>query len=165
VSEADAGRNVEPDPELVDRLRMVVARLARRLRQESDVDLTPSQFAALSSIWRSGPITLGELAMAERVRPPTMTRVVAALEEAGLVERETDPSDRRVARVRATPAGDELLAHARTRRDAFLARQLSALPAASLADLERLVALLEQISDAAHRASGANGRVPAGTRR
>jgi DNA-binding MarR family transcriptional regulator len=156
---------MEPDPELVDRLRMVIARLARRLRQESDVDLTPSQFAALSTISHREPITLGELAMVERVRPPTMTRIVAVLEEAGLVAREVDPSDRRVARVRATPEGDALLAHARTRRDAYLAELLSALPADSQADLERMVHLLEQLSDIACRPPARNGAAPVETRR
>lgn len=147
----------EPDPELVARLRMVITRLARRLRQESNVGLSPSQLAALGSIHHHDSVTLGELAALEQVRPPTMTRIVAALEEARLVARETDPDDRRVARIRATPQGGAVLADVRTRRDAFLAGRLCALPADSVAELDRLVAVLEQITDSSRRS-------PAGTR-
>lgn len=155
----------EPDPELVARLRMAIARLARRLRQESDVvGLTVSQLAALGSIQRNGTITLGELAAVERVRPPTMTRIVAALEDAGLVVRESDTRDRRIARVRTTPAGDVLLADIRTRRDVFLAEQLCALPDASAAELERMVGMLEQISDAPRRAAAGVSAPAVGTR-
>jgi DNA-binding MarR family transcriptional regulator len=154
----------EPDPELVARLRMAIARLARRLRQESDVGLTVSQLAALGSIQRHGAVTLGELAAVERVRPPTMTRIVAALEDAGLVVREPDARDRRIARVRTTPAGDVLLADIRTRRDAFLAEQLCALPDVSLAELERMVGMLEQISDAPRRAAAGVSAPAVGTR-
>src|SRR5918999_109825 len=91
--------------ELASRLRLVVARLARRLRRETESDVSPSQISALSSIARLGPLTLGELSAAEGVRPPTMTRVVACLEEAGLVSRTVDPADRRVAHVAATGDG------------------------------------------------------------
>src|SRR5438477_11778511 len=96
--------NVEHAGELTSRLRMVVARLSRRLRRESNEGATPSQLAALATIERHGPITLGDLAGHERVRPPTMTRIVTGLEETELVRRESDPTDRRVARVTITPA-------------------------------------------------------------
>ena len=86
------------DDELTSRLRMVVTRLSRRLRQEANEGATPSQLAALATVERHGPITLGDLAGHERVRPPTMTRIVAGLEETRLVRREIDTADRRVAR-------------------------------------------------------------------
>src|SRR5436190_4576648 len=109
------------DDELTSRLRMVVTRLSRRLRQEANEGAPPSQLAALATVERHGPITLGDLAGHERVRPPTMTRIVAGLEETDLVRREIDPSDRRVARLSITPGGSRLLARSRTRKDAFLA--------------------------------------------
>lgn len=117
----------EGDAELAARLRLAVMRLARLLRSESGDDVTASQLSALSSLERRGPLTLGELSAVERVKPPTLTRVVASLEELGLVTRTVDDFDRRVARVEATAAGRELLARARSRKDAFLAARLRAL--------------------------------------
>ena len=131
------------EDELTSRLRMVVARLSRRLRQEANEGATPSQLAALATVERHGPITLGDLAGHERVRPPTMTRIVAGLEETGLVRREIDATDRRVARVTITSDGFRLLARSRTRKDAFLASLLEQLEPADLAVLERAVPILE----------------------
>jgi DNA-binding MarR family transcriptional regulator len=135
------------DDELTSRLRMVVTRLSRRLRQEANEGATPSQLAALATVERHGPITLGDLAGHERVRPPTMTRIVAGLEEAGLVRREIDAADRRVARVTITPDGARLLARSRTRKDAFLASLLEHLEPADLAIVERAVPILEDLVD------------------
>ena len=131
--------------EVTSRLRMVVARLSRRLRQEANEGATPSQLAALATVERHGPITLGDLAGHERVRPPTMTRIVAGLEEARLVRRETDASDRRVARVTITSEGTRLLARSRTRKDAFLASLLEHLDPEELAAVERAVPILERM--------------------
>ncbi len=80
--------------ELAGRVRLVVVRLGRRLRRHGGGDLTPSQASALSSLEHHGPMTFGELSAHENVRPPTLTKVVAALEEQGLVRRHTDPSTR-----------------------------------------------------------------------
>src|SRR5919205_1287050 len=91
--------------DLATRLRLAITRLNRRLRRQSGAQLTPSQASALSSIERLGPLTLGELSAVEDVRPPTMTKVVADLEEQGLVRRHTDPRDRRIARVETTDEG------------------------------------------------------------
>ena len=131
--------------EVTSRLRMVVARLSRRLRQEANEGATPSQLAALATVERHGPITLGDLAGHERVRPPTMTRIVAGLEETKLVRREVDPSDRRVARISITTEGSRLLARSRTRKDAFLASLLEQLDADELAVVERVVPILERL--------------------
>ena len=133
------------DDELTSRLRMVVTRLSRRLRQEANEGATPSQLAALATVERHGPITLGDLAGHERVRPPTMTRIVAGLEEARLVRRETDATDRRVARVTITADGTRLLARSRTRKDAFLASLLDHLEADDLAVVEQAVPILEAL--------------------
>jgi len=102
--------------ELAARLRITVARLARLLRNQAEAGISPSQLSALASLGLSRELTLGELAAAERVQPPTMTRIVAALEEAGLVTRTVDAGDRRVARVALTSAGRGLLERARADR-------------------------------------------------
>jgi DNA-binding MarR family transcriptional regulator len=136
---------VTVDHELVARLRLAVGRLARRLRQQTEAGISASQLSALASVNRLGPLTLGELAAVERVRPPTMTRVVANLEELGMVARCPDPADRRVARVELTPAGRGFLERSRTRRDAFLAERMAALTPEELALLEPAVAVLERL--------------------
>jgi DNA-binding MarR family transcriptional regulator len=112
------------DVEIAASLRLSAARLARRLRQESDAGLTPSQLSALAAIENEGPLTLGALADHERVSPPTITRVVTKLEADGLVHRLPDAEDRRVARVQTTDAGDALLAELRKRKNAWLTDRL-----------------------------------------
>jgi DNA-binding MarR family transcriptional regulator len=131
------------DLELASRLRHAVARSARRLRQESGTDLSPSLTGALATIERHGPLTPSELAARERVQRPTVTRLVFRLEEEGLVTRAADPSDGRSALISVTPAGAALLAAVRTRKDAFLSERLEALSPADRATLERAAALLE----------------------
>ena len=134
------------EAELAARLRLAVSRLARRLRRESTSDITASQLSALYSIARLGPLTLGDLSAAEGVRPPTMTRLVASLEQLGLVARTVDPADRRCARVAVTPLGDDLLETSRHRKDAFLASRLRALSGDERAALEKAAALLERLA-------------------
>ncbi len=135
------------EAELASRLRLVVARLARRLRRETEGDISPSQISALSSIARLGPLTLGELSAAEGVRPPTMTRVVACLEEAGLVSRTVDAADRRVSHVAVTSHGNRWLDRNRGRKDAFLASRLDALDPDDRVTLARAVELLEGLAE------------------
>jgi DNA-binding MarR family transcriptional regulator len=131
------------DVELASRLRIAIARSARRLRQEAGTDLSPSLTAALVTVERHGPLTPSELAARERVQRPTVTRLVARLEEMGLAERAADPGDRRSALISVTPAGRELLAAARIRKDVFLSERLEALGAEDRATLARAAALLE----------------------
>src|SRR5690349_3561821 len=111
------------DAELATRLRLAVGRLERRLRQQTD-EVTASQLSALSTVARLGPITIGDLSAAERVKPPSMTRIVAALEGLGLIHREVDERDRRVARVRVAPSGEAVLDRTRRRKNAYLAVRL-----------------------------------------
>jgi len=136
--------------ELVARLRMATVRLYRLLRQHADPNsgLSQTLISALATVARCGPVTLGRLAELERVQPPSMTRIVAQLEERGLVVRHVDPADRRVARVAVTAAGAEILDEVRTRRNEYLAARLSELSAderraldAALPALERLAGL------------------------
>jgi DNA-binding MarR family transcriptional regulator len=131
------------DTELATRLRLVLARSARRLRQESDTGLSPSLTAALATVERHGPLTPSELAARERVQRPTVTRLVFRLEEAGLIARAADPTDGRSSLISVTPAGRRLLAAGRTRKDAFLSERLDALGADDRATLERAAVLLE----------------------
>jgi DNA-binding MarR family transcriptional regulator len=131
--------------DLAIRLRHVIARTARRLRQEAGEGLSPSQSAALASIDRHGPLTPSELAARERIQRPTATRVIARLEEAGLVDRTRDPDDRRSSVVGLAPAGRELLVRVRTRKDAYLSRRLRELDADERATLDRAAAILERV--------------------
>jgi DNA-binding MarR family transcriptional regulator len=131
---------------LAARLRLGVTRLARRLRQEAEAGITPSMLSALSSAERRGPLTMRDLCAAEQVQPPTMTRIVAALLEAGLVVREADPVDGRVAWVRVSPEGRRLLGRNRRRKEAYLAKALSALDPHELEHLVTAADVLERLT-------------------
>jgi DNA-binding MarR family transcriptional regulator len=136
---------IEVDRDLVVSLRLAVGRLARRLRQQTEGGVTASQFSALSSIAHYGPITLGRLAAVERLRPPSVTRMVSTLEDAGLVVRHADIDDRRVCRVETTPLGRELLERTRSRKDAYLATRLATLGPEELDVLRDATVVLERL--------------------
>jgi len=133
------------DEELAARLRVAVTRLNRRLRQQSLAGLSPAQASALGSVYRLGTPTLGELATAEQVQPPTMTRLVAGMEDAGLVTRLVDEADRRVCRVQLTADGRRTLQRIRSLKNAFLTRRLAALDPSEQAAAVELTALLEHL--------------------
>jgi len=140
---------VQPDEalseEVASRLRLSINRLHRLLRQESLAGLSPAQASALGAVNRLGSPTLGELAAIEQVQPPTMTRIVANLADAGMVTRITDVDDRRSARVRITPAGKRSLERIRTLKNAFLTRRLADLSPDERARAADLVSLLEHL--------------------
>jgi DNA-binding MarR family transcriptional regulator len=132
---------------VADRLHSAAIHVLRRLRLEDAASgLTAPRLSALSVVVFGGPLTLGALAAAEQVRPPTMTRIVAALERAGLVTRQPDPGDRRQIAISATPTGRRLLEEGRARRTASLTKRLAALPADELANLARAAALVERLA-------------------
>jgi DNA-binding MarR family transcriptional regulator len=133
--------------EVAAHLRVVVARTARRLRQEVDAGLSPSQSAALATLERRGPLTPSELAALERIQRPTATRLLARLEEEGLVARSADPEDRRSALITLTDHGRAVLYESRTRKNAYLAQRLQALDADELATIDRASAILERLLD------------------
>jgi DNA-binding MarR family transcriptional regulator len=133
------------DAELAARLRLLVNRLARRLRSQAPADLSPSLTSALVTIEHQGPITLGQLATCERVTPPSVTRMVAKLERLGLVRREADPGDRRIAYVSVTADGKRTLQRSRTRKTAFLARQLRKLDESEVEAVRAVLPLLERL--------------------
>ncbi len=131
--------------DLAHRLRPVITRLARRMRQQAAADLSPTQGAALATIDCHGPLTPSELAMREQIQRPTATRVLGRLEESGLIARTPDPSDRRSSLVSITPAGSELLFAVRDRKDAYLAQRLDRLSPEELAALDRAAGILERM--------------------
>ncbi|HET7768633.1 MAG TPA: MarR family transcriptional regulator [Chloroflexota bacterium] len=134
-----------PETDLAGRLRLVVTRLSRRLRQQAGSTLSPSQAAALATIARLGPITPSELAEAERIQRPTATRVAGVLESAGLIGRRRDESDRRVVRLETTADGRRALRRLRSRKTAYLAKRLERLDAADIATLEAACVVLERL--------------------
>jgi DNA-binding MarR family transcriptional regulator len=142
-----APRQAPVDPvHLADRLHSASIRLLRRLRvEDSQAGLTAPRLSALSVIVHAGPLTLGELARAEQVKPPTITRLVQELEREGLVTRVVDKQDRRIVRVRATAKGKRLLSEGRSRRVAALAGSLAARPVAERKVLLDAVGVLERL--------------------
>ena len=143
----DAPALLDPsaEAELAARLRLAVTRLYRPLRQQVSGGLTPSQISALATAARLGEATLGELAAAEQVQPPSMTRMVVGLEAAGLLERLVDPTDGRVVRARVTAEGRRTLQRIRSLRNAVLVRRLQRLAPGERRQLADLVPLLERL--------------------
>src|SRR5689334_17631735 len=141
----------EERTETADRLGMAVTRLARLLRQQAADDLTPTMRAAVGTIARQGPLTLGELATIEQVAPPTITKVVAKLEDRGLVEREADPGDRRVTRVALSQLGHRWLETDRRRRHEWLAARIDGLDARERSRLSAAVDALEALIGGSER--------------
>ncbi len=141
-----AGAPGDVATELADRLHSAAIHLLRRLRREdARTGLSGPRLSALSVVVFGGPLTLGELAAAEQVRPPTMTRLVRALEARGLVRREPDERDGRVVRLRATAKGRTLMAEGRARRVRALARGLERLDAEELTALRGATAVLQRV--------------------
>ena len=136
----------EPLAEAASRLRLAVMRLSRRLRQHAPGGITPSQLSALSTIVAEERTTLSQLAVAERVQPPSITRVVDVLVTDGYATRTQSQEDRRVAWVEPTRTGRALVEAVRRQRDAYLAQRLSTLTPDDVAVLTRAAALLEQLT-------------------
>lgn len=129
-------------------LARAVVLLARRLRQERDSGLTPNQMSVLGLLSLHGPLTPSEIAQHEKVRPPSVTRIVSCLAEDGLVTREDHPDDGRQVVVAISQAGREQLDHERERRDHWLAERLSELGVDDRDVLDRAAAILERLARA-----------------
>jgi DNA-binding MarR family transcriptional regulator len=131
---------------IAEQLHSVSIHLLRKLRREDDSSgLNAPRLSALSVIVFGGPVTLGDLAAAEQVRPPTMTRIVNALEEQGLVTREKTSGDARRTYLSATPAGRSLLLAGRERRVRALANQIKKLSCDRLTTLQSAAEILKEI--------------------
>jgi DNA-binding MarR family transcriptional regulator len=143
------GRASRSDPDAEDlatRLHSTAIHLLRRLRREDvHTGLSGPRLSALSVVVFGGPITLGGLAAAEQVRPPTMTRLVKALESQGLVRRDEGAHDRRQILLHATPKGRALLLRGRDRRVQRLAAQIARLPSAEQATLHDATRILGRL--------------------
>ncbi len=138
---------IRTDPvELADRLHSSAIHLLRKLRREDESSgLNAPRLSALSVIVFGGPLSLGDLAAAEQVRPPTMTRIVHALEAQGLVTRQRDENDGRSIRLGATPAGKALLMEGRKRRVDALAKQIESLSAGDQKSLSKASRILAEV--------------------
>jgi DNA-binding MarR family transcriptional regulator len=135
-----------------DRFHSAAIHALRHARREDDASgLSPARLSALSVLVFAGPKTIGELAEAEHVRPPTMSAIVDGLEQEGLATRSPDPADRRLVRVRASARGRRVLRRARERRIAALAERLSSLTAGEIETVREAADLV----DAALRRSSA----------
>lgn len=135
----DEGRNRESAVSL----RLAITRTARRLRQEAGSTLTPTALATLASIERNSPVTPTRLAEIERVKRPTVTRVISHLTEMGMIDRIPDPEDGRSCRLEITDAGADYLDEQRSRKSAYLTHLLDSLPADQVETLEKAATILE----------------------
>jgi DNA-binding MarR family transcriptional regulator len=139
----------EPTPaerdELAARLRLAIGRLQRRMARNAVEGLTPSQLSALAVIEQTGPVRVTEVAAREAVAPPSMTRIIASLDNLGLLDRKPDPADGRASLLVPSEAGGQLMQRIRGGRTAFLARRLETLDPEALAALTAAVPVLEAL--------------------
>jgi DNA-binding MarR family transcriptional regulator len=141
------GRTTLDTAALAHDLRLAVMRLSRRLRnQRVDTSVTLTHLAALSTLKRHGPMSPGELAAHERVQPPSMTRVVVALEGMGLVSRTPHPTDGRQVIIGLTDASEELLAAEARAREAWLAERLQELTSEERAVLREAAGIMDTLA-------------------
>lgn len=130
---------------LADRLHSAAIHLLRRVRREDDrTGLSAARLSALSVVVYGGPLRISALARAEQVRTPTMTPIVAALEQDGLLVRVADPSDARATLVKATARGARVMNEGRARRVALLASELASLAREEQDTLRRAAEILER---------------------
>lgn len=142
-------RTEDSGEDLSSSLRIVVARLGRRLRVERPVDVIPAgKLAVLGSLRGSGPVRISALAETENVRPPSMTRTVTDLAELGLVERTANPDDGRQVLVSITGLGTAALEEDRLRRQAWFDHHLRALSRAERETLRAALPVLQRIAGA-----------------
>jgi DNA-binding MarR family transcriptional regulator len=136
-----------PDTALAGALRDAIGRLGRRMRAErAATDLSLGQWAALRTLESHGPMTPSELAAHEKVQPPSVTKILARLEQHDYVSRTPDPIDRRQVVVAATSAGRALLADDRRRKDKWVSQRLPTLDPAGRAALAAALPVLEKLS-------------------
>ena len=131
--------------ELAAEVRLALIPLVRQLRQQAGPDLTPSIVSALVSVSK-GPITLGELAAREHVSQPMISKIASTLVEQGLAAKVPDPSDKRITRLEVTAAGRRQLERSRTRKNAWLAKQLRRLDPDEIEALRAVIPVIERLT-------------------
>ena len=141
---------MSPNPEtLADQLHSSAIGLLRHLRRQDDATgITSPRLSALSVVVFGGPLTLGQLASAEQVKPPTMTRIVTGLEKDGLVTRRDDAKDGRLTQIHATAKGRKILMAGRARRVRTLARAVKALDRRNQQELEAGIRVIQSLNSA-----------------
>ncbi|HEX6161013.1 MAG TPA: MarR family transcriptional regulator [Thermoanaerobaculia bacterium] len=141
---------MSPQPEvLADQLHSAAIHLLRQLRREDDsIGISAPRLSALSVVVFAGPVTLGQLASAEQVKPPTMTRIVTGLEKEGLVERRDDAKDGRLTQIHATNKGRKVLAAGRARRVETLAAAVRSLDTKTRGELACGIEIVERVVSA-----------------
>lgn len=136
------------DIELAAALRPSLLRLVRLIRQQrADMSVTLGQLSALATLEKSGPMSAGELASCERVQPPTMSKVLASLEESGYLRREAHPTDGRQAIIVLTDSGRELIESERRIRDAWFNQQIAKLDTDERELLANVVPIIDKLAD------------------
>jgi DNA-binding MarR family transcriptional regulator len=134
--------------ELASVLRPSLLRLTRIIRnQRVDLSVTLTQLSAMGTLHKHGPMSAGELAACERVQPPSMSKVLANLEERGLVRREAHPADRRQAIIAITDAGVQLLDEERRSRDAWLSQRLAQLSSDERAAIRAAIPVFDKLAE------------------
>jgi DNA-binding MarR family transcriptional regulator len=131
---------------LAPRLRVSVARLARKLRREGDPEISPTLLSALATIERHQPMTAGSFAAHEQIQKSTVTRLVGVLVDRGLIERTTDPLDGRVVWLQLSAEGRRHLQRIRRRKDRYLSKRIEELDPSELATLERASDILDRLT-------------------
>ena len=131
---------------VADRVHSAAVHLLRALRkQDAAAGLSPARLSALSVVVFGGAVMIGQVARAEQVSAPTMTRLLAGMERDGLLQRERDPKDGRVIWIRATPKGARIMQEGRRRRVEALARALAKLPSAQIEQLDTAADIIERV--------------------
>ncbi len=133
------------DPTEVDRLRLALLRVVRKIRTSTDESITPSQVAVLSTLSLHGPSTVGQIAEYENVKPPSASRIVSALEERGFIKRTPHVRDARSHTVALTPAAEKWLKKNRATEATWLSGQLEQLTAKDVKALKAVVPALEHL--------------------
>lgn len=138
--------STDTDLETAARLRLAVARLQRLLRSQEMGGLSLTEASCLAIIGRRGPMPLNEIAASEHLSAPSVTKTITRMEEAGLIDRLTDPTDRRVSLVTLSKKGGALVDQIRSRRNAFLLLRLQELSPTDLEAVEQALPILERLS-------------------
>jgi DNA-binding MarR family transcriptional regulator len=134
-------------PTDTDRFRLALLRVVRNIRSHTIESVTPSQVAVLSTLIRHGPSTVGQIATYEKVKPPSASRIITALEEQGLVHRTPDPEDRRSATISLTKAGERYVEQVKQAEATWLGERIATLAGDDIDVIRAAIPVLERLLD------------------